>query len=105
TSGLVRVVGTVTLTTDIPGAYALEQNFPNPFNPTTTISFQLPAASKVSLKIYDLLGREIQTLVNGEMNPGTHQVSFEASTLASGIYFYRLNAGMYTATRKLVLLK
>jgi hypothetical protein len=88
-----------------PLAFALGQNYPNPFNPTTRISFQLAAVGKVSLKIYDLLGREVETLVDGEMNAGFHLIVFDASRLSSGIYFYRLSAGEYAATKKLVLLK
>jgi hypothetical protein len=88
-----------------PVTYALFQNYPNPFNPTTVISYQLPTTGKVSLKIYDLLGREVETLGNGQMEAGLHQVSFDASNLAIGIYFYRIEAGKFTATKKLVLLK
>ncbi len=83
----------------------LLQNYPNPFNPTTVISFQLAAISRVSLKIYDLLGREVAMLVNGEMPAGMHEVPFDASRFASGIYFYRLKAGNFVATKKLILLK
>lgn len=89
----------------LPMTYALYQNYPNPFNPTTVISYQLAAAGKVSLKIYDLLGREVETLVNGELGAGLHQVSFDASRFASGVYFYRIQAGSFIATKKLILLK
>ncbi len=88
-----------------PREFALEQNYPNPFNPTTVISYRLSAVSKVSLKVYDILGREIATLVDEEMNAGVHEASFDASRLASGIYFYQLKAGDFLATKKLVLLK
>ena len=88
-----------------PQSYSLAQNYPNPFNPKTTITFSISKSSIVDLKIYDLLGREVETLINGEMTAGEHQVSFDASRFASGIYFYRLKAGNYTATKKLVLVK
>ncbi len=101
-SGVTKVDGPSGST---PSTYALFQNFPNPFNPTTKIGFQLSALSKVSLKIYDLLGREVETLVDGEISAGVHRVTFDASRFASGIYFYRLQAGNFTATKKLLLLK
>lgn len=88
-----------------PRIFSLSQNYPNPFNPTTTISYQLPTKSMVSLKIYDLLGREATTLVHGRMDAGAHQVSFDASKLASGTYFYSIQAENFTATKKMVLLK
>ena len=88
-----------------PREFELEQNYPNPFNPTTAISYQLSAVSKVTLKVYDVLGREVATLVDGEMNAGMHEVTFDASRLASGIYLYQVRAGAFTATRKLLLLK
>lgn len=89
----------------LPADFSLSQNFPNPFNPTTVISYQLPTASRVNLKVFDMLGREVATLVNGQMEAGVHQVSFDASRLASGVYIYQLQAGSYVASKKLVLLK
>ena len=89
----------------VPSAFSLSQNYPNPFNPTTTIRFSIAKLSIVDLKIYDLLGREEETLVDGPMEAGIHGVTFDATSLASGIYFYRLKAGSFTATKKLVLLK
>jgi len=89
----------------LPTNYALFQNYPNPFNPTTVISFQLAAKSRVTLKVYDILGREVETLVDGASDIGLHQVSFDASRFASGIYFYRIQAGGFMATKKLLLLK
>jgi hypothetical protein len=77
----------------LPTSFQLMQNYPNPFNPTTTISYQIPVAGYVSLKVYDILGRAISTLVNGELEAGYHEVNFDASKLSSGIYFYRLQAG------------
>ncbi len=89
----------------IPREYSLSQNFPNPFNPTTAINYRLPAVSNVSLKVYDVLGREVATLVDGRQNAGTYSVKFDGSRLATGVYFYRLKAGGYSAVRKLMLVK
>ncbi|MFO7525911.1 MAG: PA domain-containing protein [Ignavibacteriaceae bacterium] len=90
---------------DILGDFALLQNYPNPFNPSTTISWQSPVDSWQTLKIYDLLGREIATLVDEYKPAGTYEVEFDAGNLASGTYFYRLSAGSFTETRKLLLMK
>ncbi|MCH8942656.1 MAG: T9SS type A sorting domain-containing protein [Bacteroidetes bacterium] len=93
----------------IPNTFKLFQNYPNPFNPSTTISFQLPALSFVILKIYDVLGREVKTLINKEMKAGNYKVDFNASQLSSGIYFYRLSISGgtkdFTSIKKMVLLK
>lgn len=88
-----------------PALYGLSQNYPNPFNPTTVISYRLPVNSFVTIKIYDVLGREVQTLVNEHQPAGTHSVTFNAANLPSGVYFYRLEAGTYHDTKKLLLLK
>ena len=88
-----------------PSRYELDQNFPNPFNPTTNIRYSIRNTSKVTLKVFDILGREVQTLVNTVQTPGQYTVSFNAQNLASGIYFYQINAGKFTATKKLMLLK
>lgn len=88
-----------------PETFALEQNYPNPFNPTTVITYQLPVASTVSLKVYDMLGREVATLFSGRQAPGRYQATFNASGLASGMYFYRLQAGDFVQTRKMLLIK
>jgi photosystem II stability/assembly factor-like uncharacterized protein len=89
----------------IPGQYKLHQNYPNPFNPTTVISYKLPISSFVTIKVYDVLGREVQTLVNEPQNAGDHSVTFSAGNLPSGMYLYRLQAGDYSAAKKLLLLK
>ncbi len=89
----------------IPDHFSLSQNYPNPFNPTTIISYDLPTADHVVLKVYDLLGKEVATLYNGNQNAGTYNVLFDASKLASGVYFYQLKAGDYTSIKKMVLLK
>ena len=88
-----------------PTEYSLAQNYPNPFNPTTTIRFATPQRGRVALRVFDILGREVGALVNGELEAGSHQVTFDASKLSSGVYFYRLHAGTFTATKKLVLMK
>lgn len=86
-------------------SFALEQNYPNPFNPTTNIVYSLKAASDVSLKIYDLVGREVETLASGRKAAGQYTVTFNASRLSSGVYFYKLQAGGLTETRKMMLVK
>jgi flagellar hook assembly protein FlgD len=90
---------------DIPKTFGLSQNYPNPFNPVTTIKYQLPTAVKVTIKIYDLLGREVQTLVNGVQEAGYYNIDWKALNFASGIYFYKIEAGNYTSVKKMVLLK
>lgn len=89
----------------LPTVYSLSQNYPNPFNPTTTIKFALPKSGNVTLAIYDVLGREVKRLINGEMVAGYHEVVLNANNLASGVYFYRLEAGSYVNVKKLMLLK
>lgn len=94
----------------LPADYSLEQNYPNPFNPTTQIKFNLPKQSEVLLKIYDMLGREVASLVNGEMNAGTHLLTWDGkdnsgNLVASGVYFYRMTAGEFVDTKKMVLVR
>jgi len=90
---------------EIPVEFTLSQNFPNPFNPSTNIRFSLPKASNVKLTIYDVLGKEVTTLVNNELNAGTHTIAWNASNLASGIYLYKLEAGDFNKTNKMLLMK
>ena len=90
---------------DIPEAYALRQNFPNPFNPSTEILFDLPEDTMVSLVVYDVLGREVARLVQKELSAGTHRTRFDAQGLPSGIYFYRIQVGDFAQTRRMTLLK
>ncbi|MBC8043889.1 MAG: T9SS type A sorting domain-containing protein [Rhizobacter sp.] len=100
--------GSASLTVEaspIPTAFGLLQNYPNPFNPTTAIQYQLPIPSKVSLKVFDLLGREVQTLVNDTKPAGYYQANFNASQLASGTYFYKLQAGTFVQTKRLTVVK
>jgi hypothetical protein len=89
----------------LPTAFSLEQNYPNPFNPTTVISYQLPVVSSVRIVIYDLLGREVAVLVNERKAAGSYEVQFDASGLSSGVYLYRLTAGSFTQTLKMVAVK
>ncbi len=91
--------------TSLPAVFSLGQNFPNPFNPTTTISYALPKDSKVVLEVYSITGQKVATLVNGEMTAGLHSAEFNGSSLASGIYFYRITAGSFNEVKKLMLLK
>ncbi|HUV29704.1 MAG TPA: T9SS type A sorting domain-containing protein [Acidobacteriota bacterium] len=89
----------------LPTTFALEQNHPNPFNPTTNVSFGLPVASEVRLRVYNTLGQQVATLVDGRLEAGVHTVAWDASHVASGVYLYRLEAGDFVQTKKMVLLK
>ncbi|MDD5363176.1 MAG: T9SS type A sorting domain-containing protein [Ignavibacteria bacterium] len=90
---------------DIPNTYKLSQNYPNPFNPTTNISYDIPKDGFVTLKIYDVAGREIKTLVNGFINAGSYIMGFNGISLSSGVYYYRLIAGSFVQTKRMVLIK
>ena len=89
----------------LPTEFRLEQNYPNPFNPSTTIQFSLPKTSNVTIRIYDILGREVATLLDEEYQPGQYKIIFEAGQLASGLYMYRIQAGDFRETKKLMLLR
>ena len=95
---------TITMT-ELPTEFALRDNYPNPFNPSTTIKYELPNASYVKIAIYDNLGREVQTLVNSNVDAGYHQVIWDATKFASGVYFYKMTAGDYNRTVKMILVK
>jgi hypothetical protein len=86
-------------------SFRLEQNYPNPFNPTTTIRYELPASAFTTLQIFDVLGREVQTLVRARQEAGRYTINFDARHLPSGIYFYRLQSGKFSETKKMTLLK
>ncbi len=88
-----------------PKTFELLQNFPNPFNPTTMISYDLPEATHVQLSVYDMLGREVASLVNADQSTGRYSVSFDASHLASGVYFYRIETAKFSQIQKMVLMK
>ncbi len=89
----------------LPTEFALEQNYPNPFNPSTTINFTVPQSAQVTLKIFDVLGREVSTLINQVVPGGNHEVQFDATGLPSGLYFYTLSTGNFVETKKMVLLR
>ena len=91
--------------TEIPKGYSLEQNFPNPFNPVTNIRFSIPKAGVVKLAVYDISGREVESLVSGKLNAGIYNADLDASALSSGVYFYRLITEGYTDTKKMILVK
>jgi hypothetical protein len=90
---------------NIPEDYNLKQNYPNPFNPTTVITYSLPVSSVVNLRVYDELGKEVMTLINEKQSAGKYEVKFDGSGLSSGTYFYKLQAGAFTQTKKLILVK
>jgi hypothetical protein len=89
----------------IPGSFSLEQNYPNPFNPSTTICYALPHNSFVTLTVYNTLGQQVAKLVNEQQEAGYHEAVFRSDGLPSGVYFYRLEAGSFTSTKKLLLLR
>jgi hypothetical protein len=88
-----------------PVSYSLKQNYPNPFNPTTKIVYSIPKESKVTLKIFNILGQQVKTLVNQSQSQGTYTVTFDAASLPSGIYIYSIQAGNYNDVKKMILLK
>ncbi|MDX1700641.1 MAG: T9SS type A sorting domain-containing protein, partial [Melioribacteraceae bacterium] len=90
---------------NIPTTYSLEQNFPNPFNPSTTISYQIKDEGKVQIKIFDVLGREIKVLVNETKQPGIYSLTYNANDLNSGVYFYSIKVNDFMSTKKMILLK
>jgi hypothetical protein len=92
-------------TDEMPARAALEPNYPNPFNPTTTIEFQITGREYVSLKVYDVLGRETATLVSGVLEPGRHHVTLDAARISGGVYFYTLSTKAFMKTRKLLYLR
>ncbi|HEX2982563.1 MAG TPA: T9SS type A sorting domain-containing protein, partial [Ignavibacteriales bacterium] len=102
---VIKNIGIVDEMDIIPDVYSLSQNYPNPFNPTTVIRYGLPEAGQVELKIYDMLGREVETLVSDFRNAGMHEVKFNAAELSSGVYIYRIKSGSFVQTKKLMLIK
>jgi len=98
-------MGITNLNNEIPTTYALSQNYPNPFNPITKINFALPKQGFVTMKIYDVLGREVKTLVNEVKTPGNYIVEFNANELASGVYFYKIEVNGFVDVKKMMLIK
>ncbi|MDR3625956.1 MAG: T9SS type A sorting domain-containing protein, partial [Ignavibacteriaceae bacterium] len=88
-----------------PALFKLEQNYPNPFNPVTVINYSIPKAGLVTIKVYDVLGREVKTLVNENKPAGNYNIEFNAGKFASGVYFYRMHSGNYLETKKFILMK
>jgi hypothetical protein len=98
------VLGTVQ-TIEVPSYYSLSQNYPNPFNPSTTIKYGIPESGSVMIKIYNILGMEVLTLVNERKDAGVHSASFNAAGLSSGVYFYKIQSGDFSDIKKMVLIK
>ncbi|MFA5011669.1 MAG: exo-alpha-sialidase [Ignavibacteria bacterium] len=98
-------VGIKNISTEVSSEFSLEQNYPNPFNPTTNIKFAIPRASSVKISVFDATGREVKVLVNEQLQPGTYQADWNASAYSSGVYFYKLSAGDFLETKRMILLK
>ncbi|MDQ3021859.1 MAG: T9SS type A sorting domain-containing protein [Bacteroidota bacterium] len=98
-------IGITNISSEIPDNYLLSQNYPNPFNPVTNLEFGISKLGFVTLKIYDMLGKEVATLVNSTLNPGTYKYNFDASGLTSGVYFYKITAGDFVETKRMNLVK
>jgi len=101
------LVGTEPVSSEIPIVFKLWQNYPNPFNPATKIRFQISGSSvaQTFLSVYDINGKEISLLVNADLKPGSYEISFDASGLSSGVYFYKISAGSFTDVKKMILVK
>jgi hypothetical protein len=102
---LTDITSVNTISTKIPSSYSLEQNYPNPFNNTSNLKFEIANLEDIKIVVYDIMGREVQTLVNEELQPGSYEVTFDGSGLNSGVYFYQMTAGNYKETKKMLLLK
>jgi photosystem II stability/assembly factor-like uncharacterized protein len=98
-------IGIKQISSEVPKGFSLSQNYPNPFNPSTNIQFAIPKSSFVRLVVYDMLGREVETLVNKELNAGTYKADWDASKYPSGVYFYKLATDVFTETKKMILIK
>jgi hypothetical protein len=103
--GLSEILAVESTSTEVPTSFSLSQNYPNPFNPGTKIKFQIKDARLVTLKVYDIFGKEVTTLVNGKLKAGEYDVTFNGSGLPSGIYIYKLTAGDFKAAKKMILVK
>ncbi|MBX7047324.1 MAG: T9SS type A sorting domain-containing protein [Ignavibacteria bacterium] len=98
-------VGIKSISSETPKSFKLHQNFPNPFNPTTTITFDVARSGTIKLEVFDLLGKQIETMINEALQQGTYEISFDATHLSSGIYYYKLVSDNYTMTKKMVVSK
>jgi hypothetical protein len=98
-------IGIESISSEIPSNYSVSQNYPNPFNPVTNIRFQIPKPGFAEVKIFDMLGKEAVTLVSEQLNPGTYEVQWNAANYSSGVYYYKLIAGDYSETKKMILIK
>nr|HMT13088.1 T9SS type A sorting domain-containing protein [Ignavibacteria bacterium] len=101
----VKPIGIAQISNETPDSYKLSQNFPNPFNPSTTITFSIPEAQFTELEIFDITGRSFGKLLSTKLNPGQYEVKWDASNQPSGVYFYRLHSGKFSITKKMVLIK
>ncbi len=101
----VNAIGITPVSNNVPANYSLEQNYPNPFNPATNIKFDVPKSGHVMLAVYDMLGNRVELIVNNELHAGSYTADFHANNLASGVYFYRLEAGDFVQTKKMMLTK
>ena len=99
------VVGITDKYPNLPDKYALSQNYPNPFNPATTINYSIPNAGQVKITVYNAIGSKVATILNEYKQPGNYTVQFNATNLASGIYFYRIESGQFLQIKKMILLK
>ena len=100
-------IGIRKISSEVPDKYSLYQNYPNPFNPTTNIKYQVTNNNKalVILKVFDVLGKEVATLVNEKQSPGTYEITFDGSSVSSGVYYYKLSADKFTDTKRMVIIK
>ena len=99
------IIGIKPISNEIPNGFSLSQNYPNPFNPSTNIGFRIAHFGLVKITIFDVLGREVSNLVDEQLKPGTYEVNFDGTNLPSGVYFYKIEAGNYSETRKMILVK
>jgi hypothetical protein len=100
-----QLTGVVKKVNSLPTKFSLSQNYPNPFNPSTVISYSIPQSGNVTLKVYNILGQEVATVFHGFQSAGSYTANFDAAKLASGVYFYRLQAGQFSETKKMMFMK
>jgi hypothetical protein len=93
------------ISSEVPDKYSLKQNYPNPFNPNTKIKFDIKVSGFTTLKVFDILGKEVATLINGKLQPGTYESIFDGNNVKSGVYFFRLQSGSFSETKKMILVK